>query len=140
MRSWTASAGAAEYHIWRNTVNLPGSATEIGTDDQSPFDDMTAEPGTIYYYWVEATNQCGSSGFSASDPGWAESSQYGLGDLNCSGTVDAFDIDPFVLALTDPAGYAAAYPDCDRMLADCNEDGTVDSFDIDPFVDLLVGP
>ena len=53
--------------------------------------------------------------------------------------VNAFDIDPFVLALTDPAGYAAAWPDCDRMLADCNGDGVVNAFDIDPFVELLIG-
>jgi hypothetical protein len=62
-----------------------------------------------------------------------------LGDLDCSGALNAFDIDPFVLALTAPDAYAAAYPDCDRMLADCNGDGDVNAFDIDPFVDLLVG-
>jgi hypothetical protein len=53
--------------------------------------------------------------------------------------VNAFDIDPFVLALTDPAAYAAVYPYCNRNLADCNGDGSVDAFDIDPFVALLVG-
>jgi hypothetical protein len=62
------------------------------------------------------------------------------GDLNCDGALNAFDIDPFVLALTDPAGYAAAYPRCHRLNGDCNADGTVDAFDIDPFVALLVGP
>ena len=51
-----------------------------------------------------------------------------------------FDIDPFVLAISDPAAYAAAWPDCDIMLADCNGDGLVDAFDIDPFVELLTGP
>ena len=61
------------------------------------------------------------------------------GDLNCDGILDAFDIDPFVLALTDPDGYAQQFPDCDRMLADINGDGVVDAFDIDPFVELLVG-
>ena len=45
-----------------------------------------------------------------------------------------------MLALTDPAGYAAAHPDCDYMLADINGDGAVNAFDIDPFVQLLVGP
>jgi hypothetical protein len=59
------------------------------------------------------------------------------GDLNCDGTIDAFDIDPFVLALTDPAGYAAQWPDCDATLADITGDGKVDAFDIDPFVALL---
>jgi hypothetical protein len=61
------------------------------------------------------------------------------GDVNCDGAVDAFDIDPFVLALTDPAGYDAAQPDCTRHLADTNGDGRVDAFDIDPFVKLLAG-
>ena len=61
-----------------------------------------------------------------------------LGDLNCSGAVDAFDIDPFVLALLDPTGYATAYPDCDRELADLNGSGTIDAFDIDPFIAALL--
>jgi hypothetical protein len=39
-----------------------------------------------------------------------------------------------VLALSDPAGYAAAYPDCDILNADINCDGAVNAFDIDPFV------
>ncbi|MGE0481671.1 MAG: FG-GAP-like repeat-containing protein [Phycisphaerae bacterium] len=56
------------------------------------------------------------------------------GDLNCDGAVNNFDIDPFVLALIDPAGYAAQFPNCNRELADMNGDGGVDNFDIDPFV------
>ena len=63
-----------------------------------------------------------------------------LGDLNCDTVIDAFDIDPFVLALTDPAGYQLAFPDCDIMHADCNQDGVIDAFDIDPFVEILTGP
>ena len=61
------------------------------------------------------------------------------GDLNCDGVLNAFDIDPFVLALTDPVGYEAAFPDCDRDRADCNQDGLINAFDIDPFVNLLTG-
>jgi len=60
-----------------------------------------------------------------------------LGDLNCDGAVNVFDIDPFVLALTDPAGYALAFPACDVMNGDTNQDGDVNVFDIDPFVALL---
>jgi len=41
------------------------------------------------------------------------------GDLNCDGAVNPFDIDPFVLALTSPGGYAAAYPNCNILNADC---------------------
>ncbi len=64
---------------------------------------------------------------------------FDLGDMNCDGSVDFFDIDGFVLAVTDPAAYEAAYPDCDLMLADVNGDGEVNFFDIDAFVALIVG-
>ncbi len=66
-------------------------------------------------------------------------SPYYVADLNCDGLLDFFDLDPFVLAITDPAGYVSAYPGCDLMLADCNGDGVVDFFDIDAFVELVVG-
>lgn len=61
------------------------------------------------------------------------------GDLNCDGIVNNFDIDPFVLALTDPGAYAATFPMCDVSAADINDDGVVNNFDIDPFVLLLTG-
>jgi len=61
------------------------------------------------------------------------------GDLNCDGAADGFDIQPFVLALTDPDAYELAYPDCNIMNADCNGDGAVDGFDIQPFVAILTG-
>jgi photosystem II stability/assembly factor-like uncharacterized protein len=61
------------------------------------------------------------------------------GDLNCDGAVNGYDIDPFVLALTDPEAYAAQLPDCDYMLADVNGDGAVNGYDIDPFVGVLTG-
>jgi sulfatase modifying factor 1 len=62
-----------------------------------------------------------------------------VGDLNCDGAIDTADIDGFVLALVDPAHYAAMFPHCDYMLADCNGDGAVDTADIDSFVMLIVG-
>lgn len=71
------------------------------------------------------------------DPPCAES--FAPGDLNCDGSVNASDIDPFVIALDGPDGYAAAYPDCDYMLADTNFDGLVNVFDIDTFVFILTG-
>ena len=59
--------------------------------------------------------------------------------MNCDGATNAFDIDPFVLALVSPADYLHDYPNCDRQHADCNGDGAVNAFDIDPFVKLLTG-
>lgn len=61
------------------------------------------------------------------------------GDMNCDGEVNNFDIDAFVLGLTDPAAYATAYPDCDIAAGDINGDGVMNNFDIDPFVALLTG-
>jgi hypothetical protein len=60
-----------------------------------------------------------------------------LGDLNCDGVLDFDDINPFVLALSDPVAYQAAYPECYVENADCNGDGVVDFDDINAFVALL---
>lgn len=60
-----------------------------------------------------------------------------LGDMNCDGAVTFKDINPFVTALSGPAAYQAAYPDCVWLHADANQDGTVDFKDINPFVALL---
>jgi hypothetical protein len=59
------------------------------------------------------------------------------GDMNCDGLVNNFDIDPFVLALTNPTAYQAAFPNCNRQNADINRDGAINNFDIDPFVICL---
>jgi hypothetical protein len=62
-----------------------------------------------------------------------------LGDLNCDGLVDFDDINPFVFAISDPAGYATQYPNCAAELGDINGDTLVDFDDINPFVALLAG-
>jgi hypothetical protein len=64
---------------------------------------------------------------------------YPLGDMNCDSSVSFGDINPFVLALTDPVGYTTAYANCNILNADINQDGTVGFGDINPFVALLTG-
>ena len=59
------------------------------------------------------------------------------GDTGCDGTVNNFDIDPFVLALTDPLAYELENPGCNILNADCDNNGEVNNFDIDAFVELL---
>ncbi len=71
------------------------------------------------------------------DLGGFEYGSHRFGDLNCDDACDAFDIDPFVLALADADAYQAAYPACDVRLADVNSDGAVDAFDIDALAGLL---
>jgi predicted outer membrane repeat protein len=74
------------------------------------------------------------------DMGSDEFGSFAFGDLNCDGAIDAFDIEPFLLALFEPGQYAGRFPDCDIELADTNADGRVNAFDIEPFLDLLFGP
>ena len=61
------------------------------------------------------------------------------GDLNCDGVFNGADIDPFFLALGNPAAYTAQFPDCDIMLGDMTGDNEVDADDIDPFFECLGG-
>ncbi len=61
------------------------------------------------------------------------------GDTNCDGSIDFFDIDPFLLALFNPAAYQTAFPACTVSSADTNGDGSIDFFDIDAFL-LLIFP
>jgi hypothetical protein len=61
------------------------------------------------------------------------------GDTNCDGSVNFTDINPFVLMLADPAGYAAAFPACDILIGDINGDGSTNFSDINPFVAVLTG-
>jgi hypothetical protein len=75
------------------------------------------------------------------------------GDLNHDGSVTFGDINPFVLALSSPAGYAATYPgfaETDSsgqhytgglvlFLGDLNCDGSVGIADLNPFVQRVIG-
>jgi hypothetical protein len=62
------------------------------------------------------------------------------GDMNCDGLVNILDADPFALALTDPNGYAAAFPSCDINRADMNNDNVNDGLDTQGFVAALLAP
>lgn len=71
---------------------------------------------------------------------WGVVSQFRRGDLNCDFQVDFGDINPFILALTNPQAYEAEYPDCPFGNRDVNGDGVLDFGDINPFVHLLANP
>ena len=53
-----------------------------------------------------------------------------LGDINCDGSLDLLDVDPFVTLLANGMF---------EPKADMNCDGFVDLLDVQPFVDLLAG-
>jgi hypothetical protein len=99
---------------------------------------------SLYIRWV-----LGPTDVSVTYPGWniddielwAMAPAPNLaGDLNCDGTVGFGDINPFVLALTNPVQYGILYANCDIMNGDINQDGSVTFGDINPFVALLTGP
>jgi len=63
-----------------------------------------------------------------------------IGDLNCDGSVNFGDINPFVLYLSNFVTWQAAHPACPPEVGDINGDGIYPSFgDINPFVVLLSG-
>lgn len=59
------------------------------------------------------------------------------GDVNCDGTVNFGDINPFVLLLSNPAQWQQNYVECRMLNGDINSDGSVDFGDINPFVSCL---
>ncbi|MGD8452412.1 MAG: hypothetical protein PVJ57_11385 [Phycisphaerae bacterium] len=134
--SWTAADGAADYTIWRFPTG--GEAEIIGSTADTSFDDYAVEAGQTYGYWVQSMGMVCEGEFSDAANGSAACGEV-IGDLNCDGFVNNFDIAAFVLAVTDETAYGAAYPDCNRLRADVNQDGSVNNFDIGPFVDLLLG-
>ena len=116
-----------------------------GQGSSGPLDDTWAFDGSVWWQLAGAGPAGRAGGAMAYDPvrqqvvlyGGGPNGQFGdtwiwgrydqvPGNLNCDAAVDFADINPFVLALSDPAGYAAAFPDCSIMNADCNRDGHVD--------------
>ncbi len=62
-----------------------------------------------------------------------------MGDADGNGVVERADIDPFVLAVSDPCVYMRRFPQADLICNnDMNGDGAVDFFDIDDFVANVV--
>ncbi len=80
----------------------------------------------------------GGTSFDFNDSGVPDECE-GLGDMNCDGSLNGFDIQGFILALSDPTAYGQSYPDCQFAHADVTGDGSVNGFDIQAFVALLGG-
>jgi hypothetical protein len=141
-RFGAACTANACYKTW--PVGEAGSRVSRGESDAAGAPLGGGFDGGVWALEVFDHNLIAGGGFATIDghvstymATWA--CTYARGDLNCDGLLNAFDIDPFVPALTNPEGYASAWPDCDYMLADVNGDGAVNIFDIDPFVLLLTG-
>jgi fibronectin type 3 domain-containing protein len=69
--NWDAVSEATSYGVYRATSET-GAKTLIGSPTGTSFDDTTAVPGLLYYYWVEACVKSYCSDFSAHDTGWSK--------------------------------------------------------------------
>ncbi len=103
-------------------------------------DTVFSHHGTLRQGVFQSRLMWGDSGQGAASVHTWDYFRFGVirrGDVNCDGVVDFRDINPFVLALTDPPEYQRRFPNCPLIAADCNGDGRVDFRDINAFVPLL---
>jgi outer membrane protein assembly factor BamB len=65
--SWKTDRSSRWYDVWRNTAPDFTAATLIASNVVASefFDDLTAEPGVAYYYWIRARNGAGVSPLSS---------------------------------------------------------------------------
>jgi fibronectin type 3 domain-containing protein len=70
---WNSAASATSYKVWRGTDNNAQNASVLGTCTISYYLDTAATAGTIYYYWIQAVNEAGTSDLSAPDSGYCGS-------------------------------------------------------------------
>ncbi len=124
LRCGPQTGGTVQFTYYANGVQLPPGLTEPLHGAWFFFEFHNYHWGLRGPEWT-ASFTCGATGQK--------------GDLNCDGAVNFLDINPFVQALSDPAGYAAANPWCDINNGDLNGDGRVDFTDINAFVTALAG-
>ena len=68
--SWNATPGAEVYKVYRGTTSNPDAAEVVSSVSSVSFDDTTAEPGMLYFYWIVATNAVSESAKSAVETGF----------------------------------------------------------------------
>jgi len=146
-RSTSIAAKAGAFDLWFRTFDAQGKVAwptppgpwpivlPPGGQVQKEFTLRVEAPLKAGRYWFQA--YLGTFGAGSFDTHALALRVVPLGDVNCDDLVNNFDIDPFVLALTDPNEYQKRFPTCNYLTADANLDGVVDNFDIDPFVRLL---
>jgi hypothetical protein len=137
----TATGEPPLSYQWRhNGVNLSDGGAIAGASTQTLiiWGVLMADTGN---YDCVVTNSCGPVPSNAAHLVVNSGDGAGRGDLNCDGSRNFGDINPFVLALSaGESSYYAAWPDCQWYNADINADGIVGFGDINPFVALLSGP
>lgn len=115
--------------------------TETGTRDLIDKDPATPkfDPANGLDSWDNLFGITTTSLFHNQLGGHLKIFQQQPGDMNGDGTVDRFDIDPFVLAREDPNSYRNLFNKDPGILRDCNGDGVADDADIDCFLQTILG-
>ena len=64
--SWSFARGATTYKVYRHTLNNSAGASLLATLNNAilQYNDTTAAPQAIYYYWVKSSNGANDSAFS----------------------------------------------------------------------------
>ncbi len=99
--SWTASAGATTYNIFRSTTTGGEGTTAYATSATTTYTNTGLTNGTTYYYTVNAANSYGSSAQSTQVSGTPSASALVIG-INCGGSATGY-----WLADTDYSGGTA---------------------------------
>lgn len=72
--TWTEVEGATHYRVYRSRSSSSGSSTPVSSwQTTTSYNDTTAGPGDLYYYWVRAATSVSGgypSAYSATDTGW----------------------------------------------------------------------
>lgn len=135
--------GVTWTQIWSN-ANV-AIKDNVWSDQEYDVATIADNQPTVYIRWSYAILKGGAyaySGWNIDDicvTGLECQAPVLVGDLNCDGFVDFGDINPFVMRLSDPAAYAAAFPECPDDNGDINGSGSVGFDDINPFVALVSG-
>lgn len=67
--AWSAVSNALNYELWRNVTAASNTATLVKRLNRTTYNDLSVEPGKIYYYWVKARTPLAKSSFSDPDFG-----------------------------------------------------------------------
>ncbi|MDD5482350.1 MAG: lectin like domain-containing protein [Kiritimatiellae bacterium] len=68
--SWNAASGAAGYIVFRNQTDSSNSASELARSTALAYNDTSAAPGSIYYYWLKSYSPASTSSFSSGAAGY----------------------------------------------------------------------
>ena len=96
--SWTASAGASYYTIYRSTGSVFSGATVVGTSTTTSYTDSSVTVDTVYTYWITASSASGTSSESTPDTGFAQSSGATSRTFTATGT---FTVPAGITSLTN---------------------------------------